>query len=69
MPQTRNLAKREHQVLLCVFDGLADKQIAGNLQRSESSVKATYRHYVPENRCSYAQPIGWDRARTYRDMI
>jgi len=35
------LTERERQVLSCVFEGLANKQIAGRLGVSESSVKAT----------------------------
>lgn len=35
------LTARERQVLSCVFEGLANKQIAGRLGVSESSVKAT----------------------------
>jgi DNA-binding NarL/FixJ family response regulator len=40
-PQTRKLTERERQVLAGVFEGLANKQIADQLQVSESSVKAT----------------------------
>jgi DNA-binding NarL/FixJ family response regulator len=37
----RKLTDRERQVLAGVFEGLANKQIADQLQVSESSVKAT----------------------------
>ena len=39
-PSSR-LTERERQVLSSVFEGLANKEIAGRLQVSESSVKAT----------------------------
>jgi two-component system, NarL family, nitrate/nitrite response regulator NarL len=41
LPRTRKLTEREQQVLVGVFEGLANKQIADRLQVSESSVKAT----------------------------
>jgi DNA-binding NarL/FixJ family response regulator len=43
MPRTRKLTEREQQVLMLigVFEGLANKQIAARLNVSESSVKAT----------------------------
>jgi DNA-binding NarL/FixJ family response regulator len=40
-PQAEQFTQRERQVLLCVFEGLANKEIAGRLGVSESSVKAT----------------------------
>jgi two-component system nitrate/nitrite response regulator NarL len=40
VPLTK-LTEREHQVLSFVFDGLANKEIADQLQVSESSVKGT----------------------------
>jgi two-component system, NarL family, nitrate/nitrite response regulator NarL len=41
LPRTRKLTEREQKVLVGVFEGLANKQIADRLQVSESSVKAT----------------------------
>jgi two-component system, NarL family, nitrate/nitrite response regulator NarL len=40
-PQTMQLTQRERQVLLSVFEGMANKEIAERLAVSESSVKAT----------------------------
>jgi two-component system nitrate/nitrite response regulator NarL len=37
----RTLTEREDQVLRCVFEGLANKEIAARIGVSESSVKAT----------------------------
>jgi DNA-binding NarL/FixJ family response regulator len=39
-PDRKNLTGRERQVLRAVFEGLSNKQIAGSLAISESSVKA-----------------------------
>jgi DNA-binding NarL/FixJ family response regulator len=39
--RTRPFTEREHQVLSCVFEGLANKEIADRIGVSESSVKAT----------------------------
>jgi DNA-binding NarL/FixJ family response regulator len=39
--RTRPFTEREQQVLSCVFEGLANKEIAGRIGVSESSVKAT----------------------------
>ena len=39
--RTRPFTEREQQVLSCVFEGLANKEIAARLGVSESSVKAT----------------------------
>jgi DNA-binding NarL/FixJ family response regulator len=39
-PNTQALTQRERIVLKSVFEGLTNKEIAGNLQISESSVKA-----------------------------
>jgi len=38
---TRPFTEREQQVLSCVFEGLANKEIAARIGVSESSVKAT----------------------------
>ena len=38
---TRHFTERERQVLACVFEGLANKEIAARIGVSESSVKAT----------------------------
>ncbi len=38
---TRHFTERERQVLACVFEGLANKEIAARIAVSESSVKAT----------------------------
>ena len=40
-PQAEQFTHRERQVLWCVFEGLANKEIAGQIGVSESSVKAT----------------------------
>jgi two-component system, NarL family, nitrate/nitrite response regulator NarL len=40
-PQTMRLTQRERHVLLAVFEGMANKEIAERLGVSESSVKAT----------------------------
>jgi two-component system nitrate/nitrite response regulator NarL len=39
--RTRSFTEREQQVLSCVFEGLANKEIAARIGVSESSVKAT----------------------------
>jgi len=39
--RTRPFTEREQQVLPCVFDGFANKEIAARIGVSESSVKAT----------------------------
>jgi len=39
--RTRPFTEREQQVLSCVFEGLANKEIAVRIGVSESSVKAT----------------------------
>src|SRR5262249_37666723 len=39
--QTRRFTERERSVLSCVFEGLANKEIAERIGVSESSVKAT----------------------------
>jgi two-component system nitrate/nitrite response regulator NarL len=39
--RTRLFTDREQQVLSCVFEGLANKEIAARMEVSESSVKAT----------------------------
>ena len=39
--RTRPFTEREQQVLSCVFEGLANKEIAARIGVSESSVKAT----------------------------
>ncbi len=39
--RTRPFTEREQQVLSCVFEGLANKEIAARIGISESSVKAT----------------------------
>jgi two-component system, NarL family, nitrate/nitrite response regulator NarL len=40
-PQAEQLSQREREVLSCVFEGLANKEIAARIGVSESSVKAT----------------------------
>jgi DNA-binding NarL/FixJ family response regulator len=39
--RTRSFTEREQQVLSCVFEGLANKEIAARIGVSETSVKAT----------------------------
>jgi two-component system nitrate/nitrite response regulator NarL len=39
--RTKPFTEREQQVLSCVFEGLANKEIADRIGVSESSVKAT----------------------------
>jgi two-component system nitrate/nitrite response regulator NarL len=39
--RTRPFTEREQQVLSCVFEGLANKEVAARIGVSESSVKAT----------------------------
>jgi two-component system nitrate/nitrite response regulator NarL len=39
--RTKTFTEREQQVLSCVFEGLANKEIAARIGVSESSVKAT----------------------------
>jgi len=39
--RTRPFTEREQQVLSCVFEGLANKEIADRIGVTESSVKAT----------------------------
>ncbi len=39
--RTQRFTEREQQVLSCVFEGLANKEIAARIGVSESSIKAT----------------------------
>jgi DNA-binding NarL/FixJ family response regulator len=69
LPQTRKLTKREQQVLIGVFEGLANKQIADRLQVSESSVKATLQQLFQKTGVRTRSQLVRIALEQYRDLI
>jgi two-component system nitrate/nitrite response regulator NarL len=68
-PHTRNLTERERQVLIAVFEGLANKQIAERLQVSESSVKATLQQLFQKTGVRTRSQLVRIALEQYRDLI
>ncbi len=68
-PRTRALTKREQQVLVGVFEGLANKQIADRLQVSESSVKATLQQLFHKTGVRTRSQLVRIALEQYRDLI
>lgn len=68
-PRTRTLTKREQQVLVGVFEGLANKQIADRLQVSESSVKATLQQLFHKTGVRSRSQLVRIALEQYRDLV
>lgn len=68
-PRTRKLTEREQQVLVGVFEGLANKQIAERLQVSESSVKATLQQLFQKTGVRTRSQLVRIALEQYRDLI
>jgi DNA-binding NarL/FixJ family response regulator len=69
LPHTRKLTEREQQVLVGVFEGLANKQIADRLQVSESSVKATLQQLFQKTGVRTRSQLVRIALEQYRDLI
>jgi DNA-binding NarL/FixJ family response regulator len=69
LPRTRKLTEREQQVLVGVFEGLANKQIADRLQVSESSVKATLQQLFQKTGVRTRSQLVRIALEQYRDLI
>jgi DNA-binding NarL/FixJ family response regulator len=69
LPHTRSLTEREQQVLVGVFEGLANKQIADRLQVSESSVKATLQQLFQKTGVRTRSQLVRIALEQYRDLI
>ncbi len=69
LPRTRKLTEREQQVLVGVFEGLANKQIADRLQVSESSVKATLQQLFQKTGVRTRGQLVRIALEQYRDLI
>ena len=68
-PRTRKLTEREQQVLVGVFEGLANKQIADRLQVSESSVKATLQQLFQKTGVRTRSQLVRIALEQYRELI
>jgi DNA-binding NarL/FixJ family response regulator len=68
-PRTRKLTEREQQVLIGVFEGLANKQIADRLQVSESSVKATLQQLFQKTGVRNRSQLVRIALEQYRELI
>lgn len=66
---TRKLTEREQQVLVGVFEGLANKQIAERLQVSESSVKATLQQLFQKTGVRTRSQLVRIALEQYRDLV
>jgi DNA-binding NarL/FixJ family response regulator len=69
LPRTRKLTEREQQVLVGVFEGSANKQIADRLQVSESSVKATLQQLFQKTGVRTRSQLVRIALEQYRDLI
>jgi DNA-binding NarL/FixJ family response regulator len=69
LPHTSKLTEREQQVLVGVFEGLANKQIADRLQVSESSVKATLQQLFQKTGVRTRSQLVRIALEQYRDLI
>jgi DNA-binding NarL/FixJ family response regulator len=68
-PRTGKLTDREQQVLVNVFEGLGNKQIAERLQVSESSVKATLQQLFQKTGVRTRSQLVRIALEQYRDLI
>jgi DNA-binding NarL/FixJ family response regulator len=66
---TRKLTERKQQVLLGVFEGLANKQIADRPQVSGSSVKATLQQLFEKTGVRTCGQLVRIALEQYRDLI
>ncbi len=69
LPRTNKLTEREQQVLVSVFEGLGNKQIAERLQVSESSVKATLQQLFQKTGVRTRSQLVRIALEQYRDLI
>jgi len=69
VPRTNKLTEREQQVLVSVFEGLGNKQIAERLQVSESSVKATLQQLFQKTGVRTRSQLVRIALEQYRDLI
>jgi DNA-binding NarL/FixJ family response regulator len=69
LPHTHKLTEREQQVLVGVFEGLANKQIADRLQTSEGSVKATVQQLFQKTGVRTRGQLVRVALEQYRDLI
>jgi two-component system, NarL family, nitrate/nitrite response regulator NarL len=66
---TRRFTQREQQVLSCVFEGLANKAIAGRLGVSEGSVKATLQQLFSKTGVRMRSQLVRIVLEQYRDQL
>jgi DNA-binding NarL/FixJ family response regulator len=67
--RTRPFTAREHEVLACVFEGLANKEIAVRIGVSESSVKATLQQLFSKTGVRTRSQLVRIVLERYRDQI
>jgi DNA-binding NarL/FixJ family response regulator len=67
--RTRRLTERERDVLRAVLEGLANKEIAGRLQVSESSVKATLQQLFAKTGVRTRSQLVRIALEEYRDYL
>ncbi len=68
-PSSKTLTKREGQVLTFVFEGLSNKEIAGRLQVSESSVKASLQQLFEKTGVRTRSQLVRIALEKYKDQI
>jgi DNA-binding NarL/FixJ family response regulator len=68
-PIARKLTEREQRVLVGVFEGLRNRQIADSLQVSESSVKATVQQLFQKTGVNTRSQLVRIALEQYRDLI
>jgi two-component system nitrate/nitrite response regulator NarL len=66
---TRNFTERERQVLSFVFEGLANKEIAGRLHVSESSVKASLQQLFEKTGVRTRSQLVRVALEQYKDLL
>jgi DNA-binding NarL/FixJ family response regulator len=66
---SRRFTEREQQVLSCVFEGLANKEIAARIGVSESSVKATLQQLFSKTGVRTRSQLVRIVLEQYRDQI
>jgi two-component system nitrate/nitrite response regulator NarL len=69
LPSTRKLTEREEQVLVGVFQGLANKQIAERLHVTEGSVKATVQQLFQKTGVRTRGQLVRIALEQYKDLI